>query len=152
MRISKHISLREATHSATAKRRGIENTPNEEQLDAMYKVAEFIFEPLRLYVGGAIKITSFFRSPKVNKAIGGVSSSQHCKGQAIDIDDVFDHKTNAEMFEYIRENLDFDQLIWEFGDSNNTAWLHVSYVSKAKNRNRVLRAVKRNGRTKYELF
>lgn len=152
MRISKHISLREATHSATAKRRGIENTPNEEQLDAMYKVAEFIFEPLRLYVGGAIKITSFFRSPKVNKAIGGVSSSQHCKGQAIDIDDVFDHKTNAEMFEYIRENLDFDQLIWEFGDSNNPNWLHVSYVSKAKNRNRVLRAVKRNGRTKYELF
>ena len=152
MRISKHISLREATHSATAKRRSIENTPNEEQLDAMYKVAEFIFEPLRLYVGGAIKITSFFRSPKVNKAIGGVSSSQHCKGQAIDIDDVFDHKTNAEMFEYIRENLDFDQLIWEFGDSNNPAWLHVSYVSKAKNRNRVLRAVKRNGRTKYELF
>jgi len=152
MRISKHISLREATHSATAKRRGIENTPNEEQLDAMYKVAELIFEPLRLYVGGAIKITSFFRSPKVNKAIGGVSSSQHCKGQAIDIDDVFDHKTNAEMFEYIRENLDFDQLIWEFGDSNNPAWLHVSYVSKAKNRNRVLRAVKRNGKTKYELF
>jgi len=152
MRISKHISLREATHSATAKRRGIENTPNEEQLDAMYKVAEFIFEPLRLYVGGAIKITSFFRSPKVNKAIGGVSSSQHCKGQAIDIDDVFDHKTNAEMFEYIRENLDFDQLIWEFGDSNNPNWLHVSYVSKAKNRNRVLRAVKRNGKTKYELF
>ena len=152
MRISKHISLREATHSATAKRRGIENTPNEEQLDAMYKVAEFIFEPLRLYVGGAIKITSFFRSPKVNKAIGGVSSSQHCKGQAIDIDDVFDHKTNAEMFEYIRENLDFDQLIWEFGDSNNPNWLHVSYVSKAENRNRVLRAVKRNGRTKYELF
>lgn len=152
MRISKHISLREATHSATAKRRGIENTPNEEQLDAMYKVAEFIFEPLRLYVGGAIKINSFFRSPKVNKAIGGVSSSQHCKGQAIDIDDVFDHKTNAEMFEYIRENLDFDQLIWEFGDSNNPNWLHVSYVSKAKNRNRVLRAVKRNGRTKYELF
>ena len=152
MKISKHISLREATHSATAKRRGIENTPNEEQLDAMYKVAEFIFEPLRLYVGGAIKINSFFRSPKVNKAIGGVSSSQHCKGQAIDIDDVFDHKTNAEMFEYIRENLDFDQLIWEFGDSNNPNWLHVSYVSKAENRNRVLRAVKRNGRTKYELF
>ena len=152
MRISKHISLREATHSATAKRRGIENTPNEEQLDAMYKVAEFIFEPLRLYVGGAIKITSFFRSPKVNKAIGGVSSSQHCKGQAIDIDDVFGHKTNYEMFEYIRENLDFDQLIWEFGDSNNPAWLHFSYVSKAENRNRVLRAVKRNGRTKYELF
>ena len=161
MRISKHISLREATHSATAKRRGIENTPNEEQLDAMYKVAEFIFEPLRLYVGGAIKITSFFRSPEVNEAIGGaykrvngkkVQTSQHCKGQAIDIDDVFDHKTNAEMFEYIRENLDFDQLIWEFGDSNNPAWLHVSYVSKAKNRNRVLRAVKRNGRTKYELF
>ena len=152
MRISKHISLREATHSATAKRRGIENTPNEEQLDAMYKVAEFIFEPLRLYVGGAIKITSFIRSPKVNKAIGGVSSSQHCKGQAIDIDDVFDHKTNAEMFEYIRENLDFDQLIYEFGTNDNPDWVHCSYVSKKENRNRVLRAIRENGKTRYEIY
>lgn len=152
MRISKHISYREATHSATAKRRGLDNTPNQEQLENMYKVAEFIFEPLRLFVGGPIKINSFFRSVAVNRAVGGTSRSQHCKGQAIDIDDVFGHKTNAEMFQYVRENLDFDQMIWEFGSNNNPSWLHISYVSKAENRNRILRAVKRDGKTKYELF
>ena len=152
MRISKHISYKEGVYSATAKRLHLNNTPNEEQLYAMNNVAEFIFEPLRLYVGGAIKINSFYRSKEVNQAVGGSGRSQHCKGQAIDIDDVFGHKTNAEMFEYVRENLDFDQMIWEFGDSNNPNWLHISYVSKKENRNRVLRAVRENGKTRYELF
>ena len=152
MRISKHISYKEAVHSNTAKRRGIDNTPNEEQLYNMTKVAHNIFEPLRLYVGGAIKINSFFRSEELNKAIGGSSKSQHCQGCAIDIDDIYGHKTNYEMFEYIRENLDFDQLIYEFGDATNPDWVHVSYVSKADNRNRVLRAVKNNGKTSYQIF
>ena len=152
MRISKHISYREAVHSATAKRRGIKNIPNEEQLDNMYKVAEFIFEPLRMYVGGAIKITSFFRSEELNTAIGGSTKSQHCKGQAIDIDDVFGYKTNYEMFEYIRENLDFDQLIYEFGTNDNPDWVHCSYISKRENRNRVLRAIRENGKTRYEIL
>ena len=152
LKISKHISYREAVHSATAKRRGIDNTPNQEQLDNMYKVADFIFEPLRMYVGGAIKITSFFRSQDLNKAIGGSTKSQHCKGQAIDIDDVFGYKTNYEMFEYIRENLDFDQLIYEFGTNDNPDWIHVSYVSKKENRNRVLRAIRENGKTKYKII
>ena len=152
LKISKHITYREAVHSATAKRRGLDNTPNDNQLDNMYKVADFIFEPLRTFVGGAIKITSFFRSPEVNTAIGGSTKSQHCKGQAIDIDDVFGHKTNYEMFKYIRENLDFDQLIYEFGTNDNPDWIHVSYVSKKENRNRVLRAIRENGKTKYELY
>ena len=152
MQISKHISYKEAVHSATAKRRGIENVPNDEQLDNMYKVAEFIFEPLRLYVGGPIKITSFFRSPKVNIAIGGSTKSQHCQGQAIDVDDVFGYKSNYEMFNYIRENLDFDQLIYEFGSNDNPDWVHCSYVSKKDNRNRVLRAIRENGKTRYELY
>jgi len=152
MRISKHISYKEGVYSATAKRLHLNNTPNEEQLYAMNNVAEFIFEPLRLFVGGAIKINSFYRSKEVNKAVGGSGKSQHCKGQAIDIDDVFGHKTNAEMFEYIRENLDFDQLIWEFGDFNNPNWLHISYVSKKENRNRVLRAIRENGKTRYEIY
>ena len=152
MRISKHISLKEAVHSNTAKRRGIDNTPNEEQLYNMTKVAHNIFEPLRLYVGGAIKINSFFRSEELNKAIGGSSKSQHCQGCAIDIDDIYGHKTNYEMFEYIRENLDFDQLIYEFGDATNPDWVHVSYVSTGDNRNRVLRAVKNNGKTSYQIF
>ena len=152
MRISKHISYKEAVHSNTAKRRGIDNTPNEDQLYKMTKIAHNIFEPLRLYVGGAIKINSFFRSEELNKAIGGSSKSQHCQGCAIDIDDIYGHKTNYEMFEYIRENLDFDQLIYEFGDATNPDWVHVSYVSKGDNRNRVLRAVKNNGKTSYQIF
>lgn len=152
MRISKHISYKEAVYSATAKRLHLDNTPNDEILCEMEKVANYIFEPLRLYVGGAIKINSFYRSVDVNKAVGGSSRSQHCKGQAIDIDDVYGHKTNAEMFEYIRENLDFDQMIWEFGDTNNPAWVHISYVSKKENRNRILRAVRENGKTRYEIF
>ena len=151
-KISRHISYKEAVYSATAKRKGIENVPNDDQIYNMRRVADNIFEPLRLYIGGAIKITSFFRSPELNTAIGGSAKSQHCKGQAIDIDDVFGHKSNYEMFEYIRENLDFDQLIYEFGTNDNPDWVHISYVSKKENRNRVLRAIRENGKTRYELF
>ena len=148
-KISKNITYNEAVHSNTAKRKGIENIPNEIQIANMITIAEMIFQPLRSYVGGPIKITSFFRSAELNRAIGGSKSSQHCKGQAMDLDDVYGHKTNAEMFDYIRENLDFDQLIWEFGDDNNPNWIHVSYVDKQENRNRCLKAYKKNGKTKY---
>ena len=148
-KISKNITYNEAVHSNTAKRKGIENIPNENQIAAMMTIAEMIFQPLRSYVGGPIKITSFFRYPELNQAIGGSKSSQHCKGQAMDLDDVYGYKTNAEMFDYIRENLDFDQLIWEFGDDNNPNWIHVSYVDKQENRNRCLKAYKKNGKTKY---
>jgi len=115
----------------------------------MEAVAKHVFEPLREWVGGPIKINSFFRSPELNKAIGGSESSQHCQGRAIDIDDTFGHKTNAEMFEHIRENISFDQMIWEFGDDNNPDWVHVSYVSTDENRERCLKAYKDNGKTKY---
>ena len=87
--ISRHISYKEGVYSNTATRRGIDNTPNEEQLKNMELLANKIFEPLRAHVGGPIKINSFFRSPDLNKAIGGSSKSQHCKGQAMDIDDTF---------------------------------------------------------------
>ena len=88
----------------------------------------------------------------MNQAIGGSSKSQHCEGRAIDLDDVYGHKTNAEMFEYISKNLDYDQLIWEFGDDNNPNWVHVSYVDNDTNRKRNLRAVKKEGKTLYELI
>jgi zinc D-Ala-D-Ala carboxypeptidase len=135
--------------STTATRRGIDNTPNDEQLNNMETIAEKVFEPLREWVGGAIKINSFFRSVKLNKAIGGSSKSQHCHGQAIDIDDTFGVVANSDMYEYIKNNLDFDQLIWEFGDDDNPNWVHVSYVSKEDNRNRCLKAYKEQGRSKY---
>jgi len=147
--ISKHISYKEGVYSTTALRRGIENTPNEEQLKNMETLAKEIFEPLRIYVGGPIKINSFFRSADLNKAIGGSTTSQHCKGQAMDIDDTFGKATNAEMYHFIKEHLDFDQMIWEFGNDDNPNWVHVSYVSPEKNRKKCLKAYKENGRTKY---
>lgn len=152
MRISDHISYKEAVKSNTALRRGIENEPDSYQLTNMVGLAFNIFEPLRRWVGGPIKINSFFRSPKLNKAIGGSSRSQHCEGRAIDIDDTFGHKTNAEMFHYIKDNLSFDQLIWEFGDQNNPDWVHVSFVSEEENRGRCMKAIKSNGKTKYEIY
>tara|TARA_R100001224_G_scaffold94066_1_gene63469 strand:- start:65 stop:520 length:456 start_codon:yes stop_codon:yes gene_type:complete len=147
--ISKHISDREGVYSITATRRGIDNTPDKEHLDNMKLLAEKIFEPLRKWVGGPIRINSFYRGPELNKAIGGSSKSQHCKGQAMDIDDTGCHKTNAEMYAWIKDNVDFDQMIWEFGDDENPNWVHVSYVSPEENRNRCLKAYKENGKTKY---
>ena len=150
--ISKYISYREGVYSHTATRRGIKNTPNDEQLTNMESVADNIFEPLREWVGGPIKINSFFRCPELNTAIGGSSRSQHCKGQAVDIDDTFHKATNAEMYHYIKEHLDFYQIIWEFGDDGNPDWVHVSYVSPEDNRNRCLKAYRENGKTKYKII
>ena len=150
--ISKHISYKEATFSRTATRLNIDNIPNEDQLHFMKIIAEEVFEPLRSYVGGPIKINSFYRCPELNKAIGGSTTSQHCKGQAMDIDDTFGRCTNAEMYEFIKKHLDFDQMIWEFGDDSNPNWVHVSYVSPDKNRKRCLKAYKENGKTKYAVI
>ena len=150
--ISKHISYKEGVYSITATRLGINNTPNDEQLENMELIADNIFEPLRQWVGGPIKINSFFRCPELNKAIGGSSKSQHCKGQAIDIDDTFGRMTNAEMYHWIKEYLEFDQMIWEFGDDDNPDWVHVSYISPEDNRNRCLKAYKDKGKTKYAVI
>ena len=151
MKISDHITYAEAIHSNTAKRKRIDNTPNPTQVEAMKETAEKVFEPLRSWVGGPIKVNSFFRSPVLNEAIGGVASSQHCKGQALDLDDVYGYKTNAEMFLYIRENLDFDQLILEFYTPGipDSGWVHVSYNSEG-NRKQVLTALKEDGKTVYK--
>ena len=150
--ISKHISYKEGVYSITATRRGINNDPNDEQLNNMELLAEKVFEPLREWVGGPIKINSFFRCPELNKAIGGSSKSQHCHGQAIDIDDTYGKVANSEMYHYIKENLDFDQIIWEFGDDDNPNWVHVSYVSEEDNRRRCLRAYRGNNKTVYNII
>ena len=150
--ISDHISYREATRSNTALRRGIDNIPDVEELENMKLIAEKVFEPLRKHVGGPIKINSFYRSISLNVAIGGAKSSQHTRGEAMDIDDTFGHMSNKKMFEFIKDELDFDQLIWEFGDDNNPAWVHVSYVSPQNNRRRVLKAEKKNGKTMYNII
>ena len=148
-KISKHISYKEATRSATALRLGIENVPNEYELQNMEMVAKKVFEPLREAVDAPIKINSFFRCEELNKAIGGSTKSQHCQGRAIDIDDVYGNVSNAFMYYYIKDNLDFDQLIWEFGTDHNPDWVHVSYVDGDSNRKRCLKAIRENGKTKY---
>ena len=150
--ISEHVSYREGVFSVTATRLGVDNTPDDEQLANMELVAEKIFEPLREWVGGPIKINSFYRGLPLNTAIGGSKKSQHMKGQAMDIDDNYGHATNAEMYHWIKANLDFDQMIWEFGDDDEPNWIHVSYVSKEDNRNRCLRAYKGNGKTLYNVI
>tara|TARA_R110000744_G_scaffold198345_6_gene317600 strand:- start:1006 stop:1476 length:471 start_codon:yes stop_codon:yes gene_type:complete len=148
-KISEHISYKEGMHSNTALRRGLDNTPGPEQLKCMMEIGRDLFEPLREWVGGPVKITSMFRGEPVNTAIGGSKNSQHMKGQALDIDDTYGHKTNAEMYHYIKDNLIFDQLIWEFGTDENPNWIHMSYVTHRENRKRLTIAKKVNGRTRY---
>jgi hypothetical protein len=152
IRISKHVSHTEGVKSNTASRLNLDNTPGEYELQNMCLVAEKGFEPLREWVGGPIKINSFYRCKDLNMAIGGSTRSQHCEGRAIDLDDTFGHKTNKEMFEYIKNNLSFDQLIYEFGTDRNPDWVHVSYVSEDQNRNRILKAEKINGRATYRVI
>jgi|TARA_R110001592_G_scaffold41041_10_gene134437 zinc D-Ala-D-Ala carboxypeptidase len=147
--ISEHISYKEATRSATAIRLSIENKPNDYELQNMELIAEKVFERLRKAVNGPIKINSFYRSEDLNKAIGGSSRSQHCQGRAIDLDDTYGYMSNYNMYYYIKNNLDFDQLIYEFGNEKNPDWVHVSYVDADSNRKKCLKAIKENGKTKY---
>ena len=151
-RISEHISYKEGIKSNTATRLGIKNTPDDYQITNMVNIGVNVFEPLRKHVGGPIRINSFYRCEELNRAIGGSSRSQHCEGRAIDLDDTLGHKTNAEMYKYIKDNLSFDQLIWEFGDDTNPDWIHVSYVSEDENRKRCLRAERINGKTSYRVI
>ena len=144
-RISKHISYKEATYSNYAKKYKIANKPNEEHIDSMELLAEKIFEPLREWVGCPIRVNSMFRSEKLNSGLKASKNSSHMKGQAMDITSMAcgkdDCKSNLDMFHYIKDNLDFDQLIWEFG--SEPKWLHVSYNSEKENRKQVLVTKKR---------
>lgn len=137
--ISEHISFKEATYSQTASKLKIKNVPTESHIKTMKVTAEKVFQPLREWAEHPIRINSFYRSADLCEAIKSSRTSQHTKGQAIDLS-TMGEKTNAELFNYIKDNLDFDQLIWEFGSDDEPKWIHVSYVSKKANRNRILRA------------
>ena len=130
--ISEHITYNEATQSPTAIRFGIENTPTENQLFAMRIVASVCFEPLRKWYGKPIKINSFFRCTLLNQKVGGSSTSQHCKGEAIDIS-AGSKAENKKLFDWCKANLVFDQLINEY----DYTWIHISF-SQGQNRNMVL--------------
>jgi hypothetical protein len=150
MKISQHLSLSEVTRSETAKRKGISNTPTAEHLENFKLLAEKVFEPIRAHFGVPIHISSGYRSKELNDAIGGSQTSQHSKGQAIDIDmdGSTNGVTNKMIFDFIKDKLDFDQLIWEFGTDKNPDWVHVSYT-KAGNRKQKLKAVRSGAKTTY---
>jgi zinc D-Ala-D-Ala carboxypeptidase len=150
VKISKHISYKEAIHSDTAIRRGIKNEPNDEQLAVMKELAKNVFEPLIIQFKESIHINSFFRSIALNKTIGWSRTSQHCSGEAIDIIGT-NGVTNKQLFDYIKNNIEFDQLIWEFGTSKNPDWVHVSFTTNKPNRKQILKSVK-DGNPVYQIM
>ena len=154
MNLSKNLTLAEVTKSTTAKRLGIDNTPDEWTTENLRQVALNIFQPLREAFGCPIYVSSGYRSAELNTAIGGSTRSQHVEGRALDLDaDVYGGCTNSQIFNWIKDNLEFDQLIWEFGDQDNPDWVHVSYVHDGINRKRCLKACRDdNGKTYYEVI
>jgi len=154
MKLSQHLDLAEVTRSDSAKRKGISNMPTPEHIENFKKLAENIFEPIRKHFGVPIMISSGYRSKALNTAIGGSLTSQHCSGEAIDIDmdGTANGVTNKMVFEYIKSNLNFDQLIWEFGTKDAPDWVHVSFESTGKQRKQILRAIKSGGKTAYQPY
>jgi zinc D-Ala-D-Ala carboxypeptidase len=151
MQLSKHLSLAEVTRSDSAKRNGISNEPTPAHLENFKLLAEKVFEPIREHFKVPIHISSGYRSAALNKKIGGSLTSQHCSGEAIDIDmdGSASGVTNKQVFDFIKQHLNFDQMIWEFGTDSNPDWVHVSYESTGKQRKQVLKAVKQGGKTSY---
>jgi hypothetical protein len=128
--------------------------PIPQHIDNFKLLAEKVFEPVRVHFGCPIHISSGYRSIELNRCIGGSLTSEHCTGEAIDIDmdGTPNGVTNKMVFDYIKDNLDFNQLIYEFGDSKNPDWVHVSYKSTGKQRKQILRAVRVNGKTTYQNY
>lgn len=147
MKLSAHFALGEFTRSESAKREGLDNTPTAEHLENLKTLCEKVLEPIRLKYG-SINISSGYRGKMLNHFIGGSVNSDHCVGRAadIDMDDSGTGVTNKEIFEYIKDNLEIDQLINEF----NYSWIHVGY-RKGANRKQILDAVKENGKTVYRI-
>jgi len=145
MKISENLSLKEVVKSNTATRLGIDNEPTSEHLENLIIIAEKVFQPIREHFKTPIGISSGYRSKELNTAVRGSSTSDHCKGMALDLDaDIFEGVSNKEIFEFIRDNLEFTQLINEF----NYSWVHVSY-DKNNLKKQILTAEKKNGRIKY---
>ena len=149
MQLSKNLALAEVMRSETAKRKGISNMPTPEHIENFKLLAENVVQPIREHFGVPIHISSGYRSKALNTAVGGSLSSQHCSGEAIDIDMDGTSVTNAQIFNYIKDNLNFDQMIWEFGTDTNPDWVHVSYESTGKQRKQILKAVKSAKGTSY---
>lgn len=140
MKLSKNLSLAEVVRSETAKRLDIDNNPTKEHLDNLKAIAENVFQPIRDHFNCPIHVSSGYRSEDLNRAIRGSKMSLHMKGCALDIDMDFTNVSNTEVFNYIKDNLEFDTLIWEFNNEDGSPkWVHVSYI-EGKNRKQVIEA------------
>lgn len=149
-KLSKNFLFEEFTKSEIADKLMLNNTPTTDQLQNIQNLVDYLLQPLRDYMQVPITITSGFRSKALNIAIKGSATSQHCanNGAAVDIECF--SKGNKALFDAIKDNFIFDQLIWEYGDDNNPDWVHVSYVTHRPLRNQILRAIKdKKGNTKY---
>ena len=148
VRLSKNFTLNEYTKSQTAIRRGIDNTPSDEHLSKAKSLFEYVVQPVRDNFGVTV-INSGYRGFLLNQAVGGSTTSQHCKGEAVDIE--CPGVANYDIAKWIQDNIDFDQLILEFYTPGipNSGWVHVSYKSEG-NRKSVLTAMKENGKTVYK--
>ena len=149
MKLTENFSLSEMTKSETALRQGLDNTPGDEEIDNLRKLAENVLQPIREAYGRGVKVNSGFRHPDVNAAVGGSRTSDHCKGQAADIE--IPGVANADLAQWISENLEFRQLILEFYTPGipDSGWVHVSYV-EGDNKKQVMTAMKENGKTVYK--
>jgi hypothetical protein len=153
MQLTKNFSLHEFTKSNTAARRGIDNNPTAEHIHNLVELCEHVLQPLRDAIGKSIRISSGYRSEALNEAIGGSKTSDHSFGRAADIELVIDGKEdNAKLYNAIKTlDLDFYQMIGEFGDEEQPNWIHIAY-RKDNAKKECLRAYKDNGRTKYALI
>jgi len=155
MVIGKYLTLEECCKSATAIRLGIDNKPNQQQIIALHTLATNIYDKCCEKFLLKIPVTSMFRSKELNATISNSSAnSQHTHGEAMDmdLDGTMNGVINAQLFNYIKQNLDFDQLIWEFGTDTNPDWVHVSYDVSGKNRKNVFKASRVNGRVQYKPY
>ena len=153
MQLSKNFEVAEFARSSSAKRLGISNQPTEAHIANMKLLCEKVLQPVRDHFGRSIFLSSGYRSAALNaKTPGASSTSQHCTGEAVDIDMDGTEVSNKEVFDFIKEHLEFDQLIWEFGTDTNPDWVHVSYESTGKQRKQILKAVKQGKTTVYRVY
>ncbi len=154
MKLSKNLSLNEVIKSNTAERKGIDNSPNETHLVNLKYLAEQVFQPVREHFGAPIYISSGYRSPALNEAIGGSPRSFHSHGMALDLDQDGRNNgvSNADVFFFIKENLPFSELIWEFGTEDNPNWVHVAIAKGRENEKKIKIAEKIDGKTKYKVW
>jgi len=151
MKLSKNLSLSEVTYSQTAIRKDIDNSPTDTHIENLKYVAEKVFQPIREHFGVPIYISSGYRSKALNEAIGGSQTSFHSHGMALDLDQDGRNKgvSNADVFYYIKDNLQFTELIWEFGTEDNPNWVHVAIAPGRENEKNIKIAQKVNNRTTY---